>query len=537
MTTGPNPTGTALRLATAMLIVGLATAAEAKSLVFCPDGSPEGFDPAPFTLGTTFDASSQAIYDRLVTFKPGTTEIEPGLATSWDISANGLEYRFHLRPGVKFQSTPTFTPTRDFNADDVIFSFERQWKEDNPYFDYAGGIWPYFTGMSMPSIIRSIKKEDDQTVVFTLNRPEAPLLADLAMDFASILSAEYAGALLDAGERDKLNTEPVGTGPFELADYQDGALIRYTANPDYWNGKPAIDTLTFDITPDAGVRMAKLKSGDCDVIADPPPAEVAALPADSPIAVQQRPGANVAYLAFNTTQAPFDQPAVRKAIDMAIDKQAIVDKVFHGAAVPAITPIPPSVWSYSDSLAGDNHDPEAARAMLAEAGASDLSMRILVPEPARPYDPDPALAAQMIQADLAAVGVKSKIVTDKLDAFVDQSVAADRDGAVLFGWSSDNGDPDDVFSILLGCDAVGISNLAQWCDPHFDKLIGEARTLSSREARAAAYKQAQAIFVDAAPWVSLAHAMETVALAKGVKGFVVDPLGHFRFDGVDIAGD
>ena len=526
-----------LPLALAVLAAGMATAADAKTLVFCPSGGPEGFDPAPFTLGTTFDASSQALYDRLVTFKPGTTEIAPGLAESWEVSSDGLDYTFHLRPGVTFQGTADFTPTRDFNADDVVFSLERQWKEDNPYYDYAGGIWPDFTGMSMGSMLRAVRKVDDETVVITLNRPDATLLADLAMDFASILSAEYAGALLESGERDKLGSEPVGTGPFVRTGFEEGVVVRYAANPDYWGGRPAIDELVFDITPDATIRMEKLKAGDCDVIADPPAAEIAALPGDTPIVVEERPGANVAYLAFNTTQAPFDQPTVRKAVNMAIDKQAIVDRVYHGAAVAATTPIPPDMWSHAEGLAGDPHDREAARKLLAEAGAGNLSMRILVPDAARPYDPDPAQAADMIRDDLAAVGIKAEIVTDDLDGFLEKAADPERDGAVLFGWSDDNGDPAGFFSTLLDCDTVGITNLAQWCDARFSKLIQEARALSGQEARSAGYKQAQAIFVDQAPWVAIAHATETVAHGKDVTGFVVDPLGRHRFDTVDIAGD
>jgi dipeptide transport system substrate-binding protein len=521
----------------ALLAVGLASAADAKTLVYCSEGDPEGFDPAPFTLGATFEASSQAIYDRLVAFKPGTTEVAPSLAESWDISADGLEYTFHLRPGVKFQATDGFTPTRDFNADDVVFTFERQWKSDNPYFDYAGGIWPFFTGMSMPAILKEVKKVDDQTVVFTLNRPEAPLLADLAMDFASIVSQEYADALRADGKRELLNEQPVGTGPFRLVDYQKGSTIKYEANPDYWNGKPAVDSLVFDITPDASVRMAKLKSGACDVIGAPPAADIAALPADSKIKALSVPGANVTYLAYNTTQAPFDRVEVRKALNMAIDRQAIIDTVFQGEAAAATTPIPPSVWSYDDAIAADAFDPKAARKMLADAGVSGLSMKIWALPSPRPYNPDAHRTAELIQADLAAVGVKSEIVSQDLGEFLKRSADPKRDGAVVFGWTSDNGDPDNFLSVLLGCDAVGISNRAEWCDQHFDKLVRDARSTPAEAERSSEYKEAQAIFADQAPWFPIAHATVTAAVGDRVTGFVVDPLGRFRFDRVDVAGD
>ena len=136
-----------LAAATALLC-GLAGAAGAKTLTYCAEGSPEGFDPALHTTSATFDASSQAVYNRLVQFKPGTAEIVPGLAESWNISSDGREYTFRLRPGVKFHTTADFTPARDLDADDVIFSFERQWYADHPWYDYAGGAWPWFDGMS-----------------------------------------------------------------------------------------------------------------------------------------------------------------------------------------------------------------------------------------------------------------------------------------------------------------------------------------------------------------------------------------------------
>ena len=167
-----------------------ATALSAQTLVYCSEGSPEGFDPALYTAGTTFDASSHPIYNRLTEFETGTTNVVPGLAESWEASDDGLEYTFKLRQGVKFHSNDMFTPSRDFNADDVIFTFERQRLDDHPYNEVSGGTWEYFEGMSMPDLVASIEKIDDYTVKFVLTRPEAPFVANMAMDFASVLSAE-----------------------------------------------------------------------------------------------------------------------------------------------------------------------------------------------------------------------------------------------------------------------------------------------------------------------------------------------------------
>src|SRR5690606_33743451 len=139
----------ALLTATAMTFA-IAGAAEAKTLVYCSEGSPEGFDPAPWTAGTSFDASSRTVYNRLIEFAPGSTETLPGLAESWETSDDGMEITFHLRQGVKFHTTPWFTPTREFNADDVIFSFLRQQDKSSPWYEYTAGIaWEYFDSTGM----------------------------------------------------------------------------------------------------------------------------------------------------------------------------------------------------------------------------------------------------------------------------------------------------------------------------------------------------------------------------------------------------
>ncbi|MFT4784846.1 MAG: dipeptide transport system substrate-binding protein, partial [Paracoccaceae bacterium] len=255
------------KLATGLLLAAVcASGASAKTLVYCSEGSPEGFDPALYTSGTTFDASAHPIYNGLVSFETGSTVVVPGLAESWTSSEDGLEYTFNLRKGVAFHSNAQFTPSRDFNADDVIFSFERQRLAEHPYNAVSGGTWEYFGGMSMGDLIKEIVKVDDYTVKFVLNRPEAPMIANMAMDFASILSAEYGDVMMAAGTPEMLNQAPIGTGPFSFVAYQKDAVIRYAANPDYWEGASPLDSLVFAITPDASVRYQKLKAGECHVV-------------------------------------------------------------------------------------------------------------------------------------------------------------------------------------------------------------------------------------------------------------------------------
>src|SRR5690606_27492414 len=203
----------------------------------------------------------------------------------------------------------------------------------------SGGAYEYFNAMSMPDLLKEIVKVDDHTVKFVLNRPEAPMIANLAMDFASILSAEYADQMLAAGTPEKVDLSPVGTGPFQLVAYRKDAVIRDQARPEYWAGKAAIDNLVFAITQDPSVRYQKLKAGECHVMPYPNPADIEAMRTDADVNLLEQEGLNVGYLAYNTQHPPFDNVKVRKALNMAVNKQAIIDAVFQGAGTIAKNPI------------------------------------------------------------------------------------------------------------------------------------------------------------------------------------------------------
>jgi dipeptide transport system substrate-binding protein len=221
-----------LTAAIAAALLSAAVGAHAKPLVVCTEASPEGFDIVQYTAATTADAASETLFNRLVDFTPGTTDTEPGLAERWEISADGTQYTFHLRQGVKFHSTDYFKPTRTLNADDVVWSFQRQLDPKHPWHAKALMGFPYFESMGLQNLIARIDRLDDYTVRFTLNRAEAPFLRDMAMGFASIYSSEYADQLLKAGKTDEINSKPIGTGPFILVRYAKDAQIRYKANPD-----------------------------------------------------------------------------------------------------------------------------------------------------------------------------------------------------------------------------------------------------------------------------------------------------------------
>ncbi|VWB64395.1 extracellular solute-binding protein [Burkholderia dolosa] len=352
---GQYPAAVLRCIAAALLLTGgvshaLAAAATpaGKTLVLCTEGSPAGFDPGQHTTSTDFDASTHALYNELVQFRRGTLEREPGLATGWDVSADQRVYTFHLRRGVKFHTTAWFKPTRTFEADDVLFTFRRMLDPDDPFRKAYPVSFPYFSDLGFDRNIERIEKVDDYTVRFVLKLPDVVFVRNLAMAFASILSAEYAGQLATRHREADLDLLPVGTGPFVLRTYQKDAVIRYDANVDYW--KPddiKLAHLLFSITPDPAARLQKLVAGECQVSVFPRPADLDTVRRDPKLTLLSGVGFNVGFVAYNTRHPPLDRVDVRRALDIAIDKAAIVKTVFNGDATIATNPMPPTQWSYN----------------------------------------------------------------------------------------------------------------------------------------------------------------------------------------------
>lgn len=522
-------------LAATMLIGGLAaTSAEAKTLVYCSEGSPENFNPQINTTGTSFDAARPA-FNQLVEFEPGTTNVRPGLAESWDISPDGLTVTFHLRKGVKFHTIKGFTPSRDFNADDVLFSFNRQWKEDSPYHKVSGGAYDYFNDMGMAELIKSIDKVDDYTVKFTLARPESPFLANLAMDFATILSAEYADQMLKAGTPEQVDQVPVGTGPFSFVAYQKDAVIRFKAFPDYWKGKAKIDDLVYAITKDPTARWAKVQKNECQIMPYPNPSDLEAIGKDPNVDLMQQAGLNIGYLAFNVTKKPFDDKRVRLAITYAIDKEAILKDVYLGAGQPAKNFIPPTIWSYNDKIVDYPHDVEKAKELLKEAGLEKgFETDIWWMPVQRPYNPNAKRVAEIIQSDLEKLNIKANLVSYEWGEYRKRLQGGEHQMGQL-GWTGDNGDPDNFF-FLLGCDAArdGGQNIAKWCNKDFDEKLKKAKSISDKAERTKLYEEMQVIAHDEVPVFNIAHSVVFEPVRKEVVGYKVSPLGRHEFYDVDL---
>jgi dipeptide transport system substrate-binding protein len=524
-----------LTVAAAVTILSLLSPAAAKTLVFCSEGNPEALNPQIVTTTTGMNAS-RPMFNNLVEFAPGSSTIIAGLAESWTISEDGTEYTFRLRSGVKFHANDIFRPSRDLTADDVLFSLLRQWKTDHPYHQVSGSRYDYFRDLGMAELLSAIDKIDDHTVRIRLTRPDATFLANLAMPFNVILSAEYAATLLKAGMPERLDREPIGTGPFAFVAHQRDVNVRYRRFPGYWGGSQPIETLVFAITPNPAVRLTKLQAGECHVMAFPNPADIKKIEQDPSLKLLRQEGLNIGYLALNTTKKPFDDVRVRRAINMAIDKDAIIEAVYGGAGVKAKNPIPPTLWSYNHAIRDYVYDPAEARRLMVEAGQpAGFETELWYMPVSRPYTPNAKRVAELIEADLSKIGIRAKLMTEEWNQYRTRLQAGEASMA-LYGWTGDNGDPDNFLDVLLGCTAarVGGNNVAKWCEPEYDGLVNRAKRIADRSERERLYRRAQEIFKSEAPWVPIAHSIVFMATRSEVTGFEIDPLGRHIFEGVDL---
>ncbi|MCB0422052.1 MAG: ABC transporter substrate-binding protein [Bdellovibrionales bacterium] len=511
------------------------TFAATKTFVYCSEGSPSIFNPQLATDGPTFNASSRPIYNRLVDFENGSTKVVPSLATKWEVNKQGTSFTFHLRKGVKFHSNAGFTPTRDFNADDVLFTFNRMLDAKHPYHKVNGGAYEYFRSMDMDKIIKKVEKIDDLTVRFELTRPEAPFLANLGMDFASITSAEYGLHLSKISQKEKFDYEPIGTGPFQFKKYVKDSLIRYSANEKYFLGKPKLDQLIYSITVDPTVRYQKLRTGECHFIAEPAPTDIAAMKKNKQIKVMEQEGLNVGYIALNVEKKPLDNVKVRQAINHALNKDSYIKAIYLGNAVVAKNPIPPIMWSYNQDVKPYSYDLAKAKQLLKEAGyPNGFEIELWTLPISRPYNPNGKKMGELVQADLKKIGIKVSLKTYKWATYLEKSRKGEHQ-MIELGWTGDNGDPDNFLNVLLGCQAVNSgSNLARWCNKEFDHLVGRAKVTTDVIHRTKFYLKAQKVFKEKAPWVPVAHALVYKAMSSKVTGYTPSPFGTESFYEVDI---
>lgn len=515
----------------AALALGMAAhaAIAGGTLTVCTQDAPEGFDVVQYELAVTNDASGVPLYDQLLRFKPGSTELLPGIAERWAVSEDGRVYTLQLRKGVKFHSTPWFKPTRELNADDVVFSLLRMHDKSHPAHAAAPHGYVYWSGMEMSSVVKQVERLDAHAVRITLQRPDAAFLSNLALPtIGSVYPAEYAESLRRQGQLGRLNTHPVGSGPFIFRSYQKDAVVRYAANKAWWGGAPAIDHLVFAITVDGDTRAQRVKAGECLVGIDMKAQAVAGF-RDDPAAriVVGRPLLTT-YLALNTRQPLLGDARLRQALWMAIDKKTHIDTVYAGLATPAASFLPPDVWSH-DATLKDRRDPERARQLVRASGYDGREL-VLFFAPGN----DRLRTAELLQSDWAKVGIRVRLRALETGELFKRAGAGEHDIALL-SWYGDNGDPDNFFTPNLSCAAIASGgNKARWCHQRFDGLLQAARGSLDRKQRTALYVEAQRLLHEEASIIPLAYGTTLTAVNKRVRGFVPSPFASHDFRAVSL---
>jgi ABC-type transport system substrate-binding protein len=509
---------------------GLSPAAEpGKALVYCADASPEGFDPALWDSSSTSNVTTQ-MFQGLVGFQRGSGELVPALALSWVVSRDARTFDFTLRPGVKFHTTAYFTPTREFNADDVVFSITRLVDPKLPFNLAFPATFVYPQSLGLADMIAGIDKLGPLQVRFRLHRPNVNFLSYFAGSFAAIHSAEYAAQLLAQGRASAINNQPVGTGPWRFKSYRKDDLLRLQPHPEYWRGVQTPKALVYAISREPNVRVQKLARGECQVAAPIRDVDISALAGHPQVVIQKIQALNISYLSFNMKRPPVDRREVREALDIAIDRDALFKVLFpRGDALQAVSAFPPAVPGFNKKLKNE-YNPARARQLLAAAGhAAGFEIDLWALPISRPTNPNGQLMAQMIQADWAQVGVKARIVTYEWGEYLKRANAGEHH-VYMSGWSTDIAAADEFLSPNLTC-AASRSGI-KFCNREFDALVDGARAEVDTGKRLAMFEQAQEIFKRERPWMPMAHSSVYIPLRKDVQGFVMSPTGSVDFEGV-----
>ncbi len=527
------------------LVLTIPGIAQEKVLVFGSSGDASRLDPADVTDGESIQRMDN-IFEGLVEYEKGSTEIKPCLAESWEISEDGTEIVFNLRKGVKFHDGT------DFNADAVVFSFERQYNPEHPYHQY--GEWAYWGYMF--SDVREMEKIDEYTVKLVLKEPNASIMTSLAMFTVAIVSPANAEKYKEDAFKN-----PSGTGPFKFVEWVKDDHITLEANEDYWRERPKLDKLIFKVIPDPSARLLSLEVGEIQGMEYPNPADFDRIEANPDLKLLSEPGMNVGYMAMNTGYGyvdankngirdddeplektpgyfePLTKKEVRKAINMAIDKEAIVRDIYMGTASVAKNGMPPFMLGYNDEIEDFPYDPERAKELLAEGGYPDgFEVTLHVMPVSRPYMFDPPKIGEAIQSYLAAVGITVNFYQVDWGTYL-QETEAGQHQMCLLGWTGDNGDPDNFMNVLYGLNAASIGtagNYAFYTSQTNQELLTQALRTYDVDKRASYYKKAQELIHEDAGWVYLAHANQNAVFRNNVVGYTLHPTSRKFFYPVDI---
>ncbi|WP_298459957.1 ABC transporter substrate-binding protein [uncultured Cellulomonas sp.] len=509
------------------------------TFIFAASADPAGLDPAFVNDGESFRVARQ-IFEGLVGTVPGTADPAPLLAEDWEVSDDGLTYTFDLKEGVTFHDG---TP---FNGEAVCFNFDRwnnftgilQSESLSYYWGKVNGGFADTEGGKY----ESCEAPDESTAVITLASPLPEFISALSLPAFSIQSPtalqEYSADEVGGDEASPVLSEyatghPTGTGPYVFDSWTRDQEVVLTANEDYWGDQGQIRRVVFPVISDATARRQALQAGDIDGYDLVAPADVASLEQDGFQIVNRAPF-NVLYLGMNQANPQLADPRVRQAIAHAINKEALVAQTLPEGTEVATNFVPPTVEGWSDDVATYDYDPERARQLLAEAGASDLTIDFNYPtNVSRPYMPTPEQTYQAIAADLTEVGITVNPVPEPWSPeYLDRIQGGAEHGLHLLGWTGDYNDTYNFIGVFFGQP----SNEWGFTDPELFQAIGDARYQASKEEQVAAYEAANEAIMERLPGVPLAHPVPSLAFAPEVEGYPASPVQDEVYNVITING-
>lgn len=518
-------------------------------LIYCTHASGFSFNPQTSDAGTSMNVVTEQIYNKL--FEISNTAIPtPILAQSYSISPDGKIITIYLRKGIKFHHTDWFKPTRDFNADDVVFSLNRvlgyetylptleQSAVDykNPQYrifhEQAKKVrFPYFESIKLNQKIESVKALNPHTVQITLFKPDASILSHLASQYAIIFSQEYAVQLNADDNLVQLDLLPVGTGPYKVKNYFRNQYVRLEKNEDYWKKDAKIKNIIIDLSTDRTGRLVKFFNGECQIASYPEVSQLGLLKEnDKRYYVKSAEGMNLAYLAFNFQNAVIQNEQVRRAIAQAINRQRIIKTIYHNTATVANNIIPNISWASSVNTPDFAYDfnPSEAKKVLQD---KQLHLNMWVLNEEQVYNPAPLKTAELIKEDLNNVGVNVTIRSVTRTFLIDQlNKKSENYDMILTGWLAGNLDPDSFMRPILSCNAASeMTNLSNWCDEDFDQLMDKALDSPNLWERAHVYNQAQELILSKLPIVPLANMKRVLVVNSRVRHIEMNPFGSLNF--------
>lgn len=503
------------------------------NLIYCSESKAHSFNPQVSHNIPSLDATTHQLYNRLVKIDPTTNNYIADLATQWILSEDKLSYTFFLRKNVSFHQTDYFTPSRYFNADDVIFSLKRMLDQNHPLHSVNRASDAYFFNHPFTDLIADIIKIDDYSIKFILKKPNVTLLANLAAHYSVILSKEYADQLIARNSAEQIDFYPIGTGPFKFKNANRAGITRYQNHAEFWGGKVAIKNLIFDVTENNTKRYAKLLTGECDIITDPAPSQLKQLSKKSHIILNSHPTANIALWAFNTNKIPFIETKVRQAFVNAVDQNNILAAVFYQSATATNTLLNEQSWAYYLRSAEIQYKPEEARSTLEKIGYDfNSTITILTPVENSIFNPNFHKTAELIQANLLKIGVKSKILYLNETQLQKHLISGNYD-TYLTGINGNINDPDSIFRPLLSCDSTVLEgNSSQWCSKEVQNLLNTSLIEADFTTRIKNYYKLQEIIQEQRIYFPIAHILRMDAFNKNISGILVDPFTGINFQNV-----